>query len=180
MRKLTSTEQKRLHRSWRRASTERIALLLDDVQTPYNVGSIVRTAAAFRVAHLFLTTSGAPPTAPGARKTSLGTERYLTWSVHPDGAAAADAAEADGYHVVGVELAEGASPVHELDMEGDVCLAIGHEERGLSAGCLARVSRVVYIPLAGRVGSLNVAVATAIALYEVRRRRWSSVAPELE
>lgn len=180
MRKLSSTEQKRLYRSWRRASTERITLLLDDVQTPYNVGSIVRTAAAFRVAHLFLTASSAPPIAPGARKTSLGTERYLTWSVHPDGATAVDAAAADGYHVVGVELADHASPLHEFAVEGDVCLALGHEERGLSAGTLAKVSRVVYIPLAGRVGSLNVAVAAAIALYEVRRRRWSSVALELE
>src|SRR5437773_5646840 len=158
MRKLTSTEQKRLHRSWRRASARRVALLLDGVQTPYNVGSIVRSAAAFRVAHLYLTEGGGLPTAPGARKTSLGTERYLTWSVHPDGASAVDAAQADGFTVVGVELADEASPLPALDVDGDVCLALGHEERGLSAGCLAKLSRVVSVPLGGRVGSLHVAV----------------------
>jgi tRNA (guanosine-2'-O-)-methyltransferase len=178
-RKLSGTEQKRLHRSWRRATASRVALLLDDVQTPFNVGSIVRTAAAFRVEHLYLTERGAVPSAPGARKTSLGTERYLTWSVHPDGAAAVDAAAGDGYHVIGIELVDAAAPIHELEIDGDVCLALGHEERGLSAATLEKLDTIAYVPLAGRVGSLNVAVAAAIATYDVRRRSWTVTGPDL-
>ena len=178
-RKLSGTEQKRLHRSWRRATASRIALLLDGVQTPYNVGSIVRTAAAFRVEHLYLTEQGAAPSAPGARKTSLGTERYLTWSVHPDGGVAIDAAVADGYRVIGVELAHAAVPIHELEIDGDVCLALGHEDRGLSGATLAKLDRIGYVPLAGRVASLNVAVAAAIAMYDVRRRSWAATGRDL-
>jgi tRNA (guanosine-2'-O-)-methyltransferase len=53
-----------------------------------------------------------------------------------------------------------------------VCLAVGHEDHGLSRGCLEACDHVAYLPLLGRVGSLNVASATAIALYEVRRRSW--------
>lgn len=173
-RKLTSTELKRLHRSWRRLADGRVALLLDGVQTPYNVGAIVRTAAAFRVEHLYLAGATALPTAPGARKISLGTERFVPWSEHADGAAAARAARADGFALVGVELTDDAEPIHRVELPQDVCLALGHEEHGLSTSTVEAVERVVYVPLAGRVGSLNVATAAALALYETRRRSWSS------
>ena len=57
-------------------------------------------------------------------------------------------------------------------MGGDVCLAIGNEDHGCSPALLAAVSVVAYIPQTGRVGSLNVAVAAAIAMAETRRREW--------
>jgi tRNA (guanosine-2'-O-)-methyltransferase len=63
--------------------------------------------------------------------------------------------------------------MHEADLSGDVCLAVGHEDRGLSAACLQSCDAVVYLPQLGRVGSLNVATAAAIALYEVRRQEWA-------
>ena len=55
---------------------------------------------------------------------------------------------------------------------------VGHEERGLSKATLAACDRVGFVPLLGRVGSLNVATAAALALYEVRRQEWT--APEAE
>ncbi|MEZ5141858.1 MAG: TrmH family RNA methyltransferase [Acidimicrobiales bacterium] len=107
------------------------------------------------------------------QKTAMGTTRFLQWDRVDDVAAAADAARADGYQVVGVELAEGAKALHELDLSTDVCLAVGHEDRGLSKAALAACDALAYVPMLGRVGSLNVATATAIALYEVRRRAWT-------
>jgi tRNA (guanosine-2'-O-)-methyltransferase len=103
----------------------------------------------------------------------MGTERYLTWTVFERGAEAADAARADGFAVVGLELAAGAAPLHELDAGPDVCIAVGHEDRGLSPATLAACDLVGFIPQLGRVGSLNVATATAIAIYEFRRRAWT-------
>jgi tRNA (guanosine-2'-O-)-methyltransferase len=173
-RKLTSTELKRLHRGWRRRTNGRVRLLLDGVQTPYNVGAIVRTAAAFGVDHIYLAGHSTSPTSAGAGKVSMGTERYLTWSEHDDGSEAVHAASQDGFIVVGVELTDDARPMHELSLPDDVCLALGHEEHGLSAGCLRAVDLVAYLPQTGRVGSLNVATAAALALYEVRRRTWTS------
>jgi tRNA (guanosine-2'-O-)-methyltransferase len=169
---LASTDLKRLHRDWRRRTPGRVALLLDNVATPFNVGAIVRTAAALRVDHLWLGGTTASPTHARARKTALGSERYLSWTVVDDAAAAVAAAATDGYRVVGVELAEGATPLHEADLGGDVCLALGHEDRGLTGTCLDACDQVTFIPQLGRVGSLNVATAAAIALYEVRRRAW--------
>ena len=65
-------------------------------------------------------------------------------------------------------------PLHEARLGDSVCLALGHEDRGLSAGVLAACDEVVFIPQLGKVGSLNVAHAAAIALYEVRRRSWTT------
>ena len=175
-RPLSPTELKRLHRTWRRVTEARLGLLLDAVQTPFNVGSILRTAAALRVDHLWLAGASAAPGDPKTQKTALGATRYLSWTVTDDAAAAADAVHGAGYRLVGIELAEGAEPLHHLDLSGDVCLAVGHEDRGLSAACLAACDAVGFIPLLGRVGSLNVAAATAMALYEVRRQHWP--APE--
>ncbi|HEV2088406.1 MAG TPA: TrmH family RNA methyltransferase [Cryptosporangiaceae bacterium] len=171
---LRATELKRLHRTWRRRSTYRLALLLDNVGNPYNVGSISRSAAAFGVDTLYVTGSSSFPRNPKAAKTALGTDRYLTWAEHPTVVAGALAARADGYHVVGVELAEPASPLADLDLARDVCLVLGHEDHGISATGLAACDAVGYIPLVGRVGSLNVATAAAIACYETRRQDWST------
>lgn len=171
---LGDTELKRLHRDWRRKAPEaRLAILLDDVQTPFNVGAIVRTAAAERVERLFLTGSAISPGHPKSKKTSLGTERYLEWEQHETAAKAVDAVRAAGYRLVGVELAEGAVPLFEARLDGDVCLAVGHEDRGLSPTVLAACDQIAFVPQLGKVGSLNVAHATAIAVYEVRRRTWA-------
>ncbi len=76
--------------------------------------------------------------------------------------------------MVAIELAAGAVPLHEAPLEGDICLALGNEDRGCSAALLAAADVVAYIPQAGKVGSLNVAAAAAIALAEARRREWAA------
>jgi tRNA (guanosine-2'-O-)-methyltransferase len=63
-------------------------------------------------------------------------------------------------------------PIHELVVAGDTCLAVGHEDHGLTPATLAACDDVAFVPQLGRVGSLNVATATAMALYELRRREW--------
>jgi tRNA (guanosine-2'-O-)-methyltransferase len=173
MRQLGPTDLKRLHREWNRRTEGRVALLLDSVESPFNIGGIVRTAAAFRVEHLYLAGSTLSPAHAKAGKTAMGTERYLTWSTYERGPEAADAARADGFRVVGLELAVGAVPLHQLDPGGDVCIAVGHEDHGLAPATLAACDLVGFIPQLGRVGSLNVSTATAIAVYEFRRRDWT-------
>jgi tRNA (guanosine-2'-O-)-methyltransferase len=176
---LRGTELKRLHRSWRRRNTHRLALLLDNVGNPYNVGSIVRSAAALGVEHLYLAGESASPRAPKAQKTALGTDRYLGYTEHGAVADAAAAAHGDGYWVVGLELADPADPLAVLDLARDVCVMLGHEDHGISTAGLAACDAVGYIPMTGRVGSLNVASAAAIACYEVRRQHWSEAGPDL-
>jgi tRNA (guanosine-2'-O-)-methyltransferase len=65
-------------------------------------------------------------------------------------------------------------PLPELAVTAPVCLVVGHEDRGLSPEALAACDAVTFIPQLGRIGSLNVGTATAIALYELRRRDWTA------
>jgi tRNA (guanosine-2'-O-)-methyltransferase len=173
VKQLDGTGLKRLHRRWRHGQGDKtLSLILDNVASPYNVGAIVRTAAAYRVEHLWLVGETARPRNPKTQKTAMGTERYLSWS---DAASAVEAiaeAREAGYAVIGLELADDATPLHELAVPRAACLVVGHEDRGLGATVLAGCDHVAYLPQLGRVGSLNAATAAAIALYECRRQGW--------
>lgn len=175
MKQLGSTEQKRLNREWRRRTGQRVALLLDRVQQPFNVGSIIRTAAALRIEQIWAVADTPDPRVSKVAKVALGTDRYLQWHQLRAPRDAADAARAEGFRIVGLELAEGATALHEADLSGQVCLAVGHEDRGLSPAALDACDQVVYIPQLGRVGSLNVAQAAAIAMFETRRQGWTAL-----
>lgn len=163
---------KRLHREWRRRTDGRLALVLEDVQGPFNVGAIIRTAAALRVDDVWLATRTPEPGDTKVAKTALGTDRYLTFHRSPDGPSAVDAARAAGYQVVALELADEAVPLHKLALGDATCLVVGHEDRGCTPATLAACDAVAYLPLLGKVGSLNVATAASIACYEVRRQGW--------
>jgi tRNA (guanosine-2'-O-)-methyltransferase len=175
LKQLGSTDLKRLHREWRRRSVQRAGVILDRVVQPFNVGSILRTAAALRVEDVWFVGETPPPTHAKVGKTALGAERYLTTHLDlPSGADAVAAAQRAGYRVVAVELAEGAQPLHELPLDGDVCLVVGHEDRGITPVTLEACDAVGYVPQLGRIGSLNVATACSIALYELRRQSWQA------
>ncbi len=171
-RNLGPTDLKRLHRTWRRRGVPPLAMALDDVQGPFNVGAIVRTAAAERLEHLWLAGATPPPSHPKVQRTAMGCDRFVEWE-HTDtiGDALATAREG-GLQIVGVELAEGAQPLFDLDLAVPTCLVVGHEDRGLSPAALAVCDAVGFVPQLGRVGSLNVAQAASIAIYEARRQTW--------
>ncbi|HWG74778.1 MAG TPA: TrmH family RNA methyltransferase [Acidimicrobiales bacterium] len=173
MKQLGATDLKRLHREWNRRTTGRLALLLDGIQSPFNVGAITRTAAAYRVDHVYLAGDSTSPAHHKVGRTAMGTERYLSWTAFERGADAADAAREDGFTVVALELADAAVPLHQLSAGPDICLVVGHEDHGVAAATLAACDTVAFLPQLGRVGSLNVATATAIAIYELRRREWA-------
>ncbi|MEY2422645.1 MAG: hypothetical protein QOI95_2712 [Acidimicrobiaceae bacterium] len=173
MKPLDPTGLKRLHREWRHRVSGRVALVLDSVQGPFNVGAILRTAAAYRVDHVWLAGATASPASAGVRKTALGTDRYLTITAVEKAIDAVEAARAEGFRVVGIELAEGAHPMHEVELGNAVCLVVGNEDHGISAAVLRACDDVAFLPQLGKVGSLNVATAASIALYEARRQEWN-------
>lgn len=174
MRQLDGTGMKRLHREWRRRTEGRLALVLEDVEGPFNVGAIVRTAAALRADDVWLA-GRTPDLGEGkVQKTALGTDRYLTVHRGADGPAAVAEASAAGYEVLALELADESIALHERALTTATALVIGHEDRGCSPAVLGACDAVVYLPLLGKVGSLNAATAASIACYEVRRRAWAA------
>jgi tRNA G18 (ribose-2'-O)-methylase SpoU len=173
-RQLRPTDVKRLNRDWRRRTERRLAVLLDSVAQPFNVGSIVRTSAVFGAEAMWLCGNTPDLSHPSVGKVALGTDRFLEVTREPSAPLAVKAAAAAGYRVVAVELASGALPLAEAPLDGDICLAIGNEDHGCSPALLAVADAVAYIPQPGRVGSLNVAAAAAVAMAEARRRDWAA------
>lgn len=179
MKQLGSTDLKRLHRTWRKNANNKLALILDGVAQPFNVGAIVRTAAAYRVSDLWLVGQTPGPDNTKVARTALGSERFIDVHRSDDATLALSQARSKGYHVVGLELADGAVPIHHLGDIADIALVIGHEDRGLRPDVLDACDMVAFLPQLGKIGSLNVATATSIALYELRRREWIGDASSL-
>jgi tRNA (guanosine-2'-O-)-methyltransferase len=173
VRELGRTELKRLHREWRRRTPGRLGLVLDGIQGPFNVGAILRTAAAYRAAHLWLAGQATGPENPKVGKTALGSERFITVHRSPDAAGAIAEARALKFRVIGLELADGAQPLYEVDLRGDWCIVVGHEDRGLSPAAFSACDAVGFLPQLGRIGSLNVGTAASIACYEWARQQWT-------
>ena len=178
-RSLTGTELKRLHREWRKRPKGNLSIIMHGIQGPFNVGAIIRSAAAERVDHIWFSSDATTPTNSKVGKTALGSERYINWQETSSPFEAIDDARSRGYRVVALELATESVPLPQIDLRGDICLVIGHEDRGLEQEILKACDVSTFIPQLGKIGSLNVAVATAIAIYEVRRQGWgSSIQPE--
>lgn len=179
-RQLRPTDVKRLNRSWRRGTRCRLALILESVTGPFNVGSIFRTAAAFGVETIWLAGNATPPTNPKAQKTALGTDRLVEWHAAVPVGEAVAAAREQGFRIVAVELTGDAVPLPEAELGGDVCLLLGGEDHGCSPTALEAADAVVYIPQIGRVGSVNVSIAAAIVMAEARRQEWASASSSPE
>jgi tRNA (guanosine-2'-O-)-methyltransferase len=173
MKQLRGTELKRWHREWRRANSSRLALILENLQSPFNVGAIVRTASAMGAEHLYLTGDTPAVKSAGVQKAAMGTDRYLDVQHFDTIGEAVAKARADGYRVVGLELADESVPLFAAELTPAVCLIVGHEDRGLTPECLALCDTVAFIPQLGRVGSLNVSSALSAACYEARRQGYA-------
>ncbi|MEM7341770.1 MAG: TrmH family RNA methyltransferase [Actinomycetota bacterium] len=180
---LSPTELKRLHRQWRRDTELRLSLLLDGVQKPFNVGALLRSAAAYNVETVWRAAPTPPFSGSGVAKTALGSDRFVAEVEVDDGPAGVVAAKAAGFTVVAIELTGDAEPIHALTLatfatpSPAVCLVLGHEDRGVHIRTLEAVDHVAFIPQLGKIGSLNVAHAGTVALYEITRQSWADQAP---
>ncbi len=153
------------------SSGTELEVLLDNIRSAWNVGSMLRTCdgAGVRRAHLCGIT--ASPDNPKVAKTSLGAEKSMAWSFCPDGVAAARVLKEQGMRLWALE--GGSQAVSLFDCTAGlpgppIVLAAGNELSGVDPGILDLCERVVCLPMQGVKGSLNVAVAFGIAVYTIR------------
>ncbi len=145
-------------------------LLLDGIQDPGNVGSILRTAAAAGVEQVFLSSQCAFAWSPKVLRAGQGAHFHL--QIFED----IDLVEwAHGYRgtLVAAVAAEG-EPLFGVDLMPPVAIAIGNEGAGLSDALRSAATRSVTIPMPGAFESLNAAAATAVCLFECVRQRISA------
>lgn len=154
-----------------------IALVLHNIRSSHNAGSIFRTADATGVSNIVLVGYTPGPLdqygilRPDFGKVSLGAEKTVPHERAETLAAAVETLKARGFTVVGVELNERAIPLFQYKPAQDakIALVFGNEVNGLSPEDLALCDHIVEIPMHGVKESLNVSVAAGVAVYGVLR-----------
>jgi 23S rRNA (guanosine2251-2'-O)-methyltransferase len=161
-----------------RAESQRVVVVLDNIRSLYNTGSILRTADASGVERVVLCGITPRPDQGGKQrraiaKTALGAEDSVAWEYKPDIADTLSRLATAGYEIAIVETSSDAVSLFEWKPRWPVCLVFGHERDGVSPD-LTPVHTVVRIPMLGAKHSLNVATAAGVVLYELLRlRRYS-------
>lgn len=159
----------------RNAPRHPIALLLDNIRSLYNVGSMFRTADGAGVARLYLAGHTPRPPRHEIEKTALGATAVVPWEHHPRPADALRAAREAGYTICLLEQTTGGRPYHAFPPDRfPVCLVVGNELTGVSPEVVAEADLALEIPMYGTKQSLNAAVAAGIALFELVRIRRAS------
>jgi len=141
-------------------------VFLDGIQDSGNVGTILRSAAAFGVRDVVLAKGCADPWSPKALRAGMGGHFALSLTETEDLLAAI---ERFGGKAI-CTVARGGTPVHDLNLSGRLGWIFGSEGQGVSEALVARATHCATIPMAGGTESLNVAVTAAICLYEARRQ----------
>jgi 23S rRNA (guanosine2251-2'-O)-methyltransferase len=148
-------------------------VVLDGVHDPQNLGAILRTAEAAGATGVVLPRHRTVRVTPAVTKAAAGAVEWLPIAVVPGIPAALADLRAKGVWVVGLDQA-GDQPVWDLRVADDpVALVLGGEGSGLARLTRQRCDVVTALPLAGRLGSLNVSAAAAVACYEIARLRAS-------
>jgi len=169
-RKLTQVELDRPTPQTHRARPKfPIRLILDDVRSRHNVGSIFRSADAFGVEAIILCGFTPRPPHREIEKTALGATRSVPWSTAENALAAVNAAKIAGYRAIAVEQTLHAVPIGKLPGvdHGPVALVFGNELNGVSEAVIEACDACAIIPQHGSKHSLNVSVCAGVALYAV-------------
>ncbi len=147
-----------------------VTVVLEDLRSVHNVGSILRTCDAFGIDLVVMTGITATPEHPKISRTALGAEMEVPWVWRVDGPSAVEELKELGINVIALERTAEAVPIAEVHVDGRFALVIGNEVAGVSGPVLARASRHAAIPMLGSKSSLNAAVACAVALWQLRLR----------
>lgn len=151
----------------------KIVLILNNIRSVENVGSIFRTADGAGVEKIYLVgTTPAPIDRFGRNradmaKVALGAEKNIYWEQADDITKLIKNLKKDGYNIVALEQDKKSISYKKFRSSGDVVLIVGNEVDGIANGVLRQCDAIIEIPMKGKKESLNVSVATGIALFEL-------------
>ena len=172
-RKLTVEEMHRLTvDEFKRAPKLPLAVVLDNVRSLHNVGSVFRTADAFRIEKIVLCGITACPPSAEIHKTALGAEDAVEWEYAADTLQVILALKEEGYDTLAVEQAENSHKLGEFvfEKEKKYALVLGNEVKGVRQDVVDACDGVVEIPQYGTKHSLNVSVTAGIVMWEASKQ----------
>ena len=172
MRKLRTVEMRRLSvDDFRKAEKMPLVVVLDDVRSMYNVGSVFRTADAFRVEAVCLCGITSVPPATEIHKTALGAEDSVEWRYYATACEAVDSLRRDGYEVFSVEQVENSTKLQNFTPERGrrYAVILGNEVKGVRQEVVDMSDGCLEIPQFGTKHSMNVSVTAGIIIYHFAR-----------
>ena len=173
MRKLKITELNRMSvNEFKESHKMPLVVVLDDVRSLHNVGSVFRSSDAFRVESIYLCGITAVPPQPEIHKTALGAEDTVDWKYYQSAVEAVDNLKANGYKVFAIEQVEGSVMLDklELDFTEKYAVVLGNEVKGVQQEVVDHCDGCIEIPQYGTKHSLNVSVTAGIIFWEFANR----------
>ncbi len=173
MRKLLNEELDRLSvEAFKTVDKIPFMLVLDNVRSLHNIGSVFRTADAFRLEGIYLCGITATPPHREIHKTALGATESVYWEYREETTDAITELKEKGYQIYSVEQTDGAVLLDQVQLSGEqkYALVFGHEIRGVDQQVVDMSDRCIEIPQYGTKHSLNISVAAGIVIWELFRR----------
>lgn len=169
MRKLKITELNRISvEEFKKADKLPLIVVLDEIRSFHNVGSVFRTSDAFRLESIYLCGITGTPPHPDIHKTALGAEDTVDWKYYKNTLDAVKELKANGYTVYSIEQAEGSIMLDELVLDKDrkYAIVMGNEVKGVKQEVIDNSNGCIEIPQYGTKHSLNVSVTTGIMIWD--------------
>lgn len=173
MRKLRVEEMNRLSvEDFKEADKNNLVIVLDDIRSMHNVGAVLRTADGFLCKEVILCGITPRPPHREIRKTAIGAEESVDWRYAEKAWEVVKELKAQGYELLAVEQAEGSIPLPDFQPHPakKYALIVGHEIDGVKQEVIDQCDHCLEIPQFGTKHSLNVSVATGIAMYHLTFR----------
>ncbi len=149
-----------------------LVMVLDNVRSLHNVGSVLRTADAFRVEKVYMCGITAVPPSPEIHKTALGAEDSVAWEYAESALSVVERLKAEGYTVLAVEQVEGSETLgkYRFAPGKHYALVMGNEVKGVQQQVVDACHQALEIPQYGTKHSLNVSVTAGIVMWEIARQ----------
>lgn len=172
MRKLKNNELERISiEEFKNAEKTPITIILDNVRSALNVGSIFRTSDAFLINKIILCGITATPPNKEIRKAALGATESVQWEYRENTLDVIKQLNKEGLHIIAIEQTVNANPLNSFkNPEKPLAIVLGHEVNGISQKVINNCDEVIEIPQFGTKHSLNISVATGIIIWELWKR----------
>lgn len=173
MRKLENRELNRIDvEAFKKADKLPVIVILDNIRSLNNIGSVFRTSDAFLLDSIYLCGITATPPHKEIHKTALGAEDSMHWEYFETTEEAVEKARANNYTIFSVEQAENALMLDETDLKafGNIALIFGNEVRGVQQSIVDLSDNCIEIPQFGTKHSLNISVSAGVVMWEVSRQ----------
>lgn len=150
---------------------QQVFLILHNIRSAYNVGSIFRTADGAGVKKIYICGYSPTPDDKKVAKTALGVEKSMPWEYRKQAWRLLEKLKADGVQIVALEQTKKSVDYRKFNPRFPLALVVGNEVKGLSKRILEYADKIIEIPMFGKKESLNVAVATGIVLFKLLERK---------